>query len=721
MNEPSILDYLKSRLNPRQKEKIHIPGWDQSVTSIELDGNTQMDGGVAPVELSINLQPADIPIPARSEFRWPWRILLAIAFSLIAQAALERPAGSLVLSIVLYFLALTFLGWAYYEKEFDLPGAGEVISQDDPRTYHRNSLILAFVLSFVAFLLFSNNLFTTINVSIWLTALILFVRSFWLVNVDQPTFFQRFLVFFRRDSWQVSITRWTVLVVVVAVVVLFYRFYRLSGVPGEPFSDHAEKLLDVYDVTQGQTHIFFPRNTGREFLQFYLTAAIATWLGTGISFISLKIGTVLIGLLALPYIYLIGKELGGKRVAIFALLLAGTSYWLNVISRIGLRFPLYPAFAAPALYHFIRGMRRHNRNDFILSGLFLGLGLHGYSPYRFVPVVLLLGLAIYLLHKQSEGKRSQTVMLFTILVIASVLVFLPLLRYSLENPEMFSYRALTRLTGQEKPLDGPVWQIFASNTFNAMMMFNVDNGEIWVHSIPNRPALDVVSAVLFLFGYLFLFWRYLMKRDWLDLFVFLSVPMLLMPSILSLAFPSENPSLNRTGAAAVVVFVVAAMALEGIYTALQSRSKSLASIVVTGLLIVACFQNYNLVFDQFTLQFMRGAWNTSDMGRVIRAFALEGNDPNNVFVIPYPYWVDTRLVGIQAGYPTKDYAIWRDDLPKTQAQTGSKLFIFKEEDTETANVLRQIYPSGLLGHFESALEGKSFWIYTVPEQLLVTP
>ena len=86
------------------------------------------------------------------------------------------------------------------------------------------------------------------------------------------------------------------------------------------------------------------------------------------------------------------------------------------ISRIGLRFPLYPAFAAPALYYLIHGLRRRNRNDFILSGLFLGFGLHGYSPYRLVPFVVLVVVAIYLIHKQSKGSRGQTLMMFAVLV-----------------------------------------------------------------------------------------------------------------------------------------------------------------------------------------------------------------------------------------------------------------------------------------------------------------
>ncbi len=752
MKEPSILDYLKSRLNPWQKEKIQIP-WNASATVEEPFPPNQpqqiQDSPGEPDLLDISPSsnaaedaiPVTRTIPATAA-QFPWKVFLALGLALLAQRTLEPPADSFVLAFSLYFFALVLLVWAYMLNEFSLPdlhyphdsarsSRADIVQkpqladedapiQKDPLTYRRKTLIYAMLLALSAFILLNNNLFTSINVTIWLAAMGLFVRGLWLSDPGKPAFFTKVVDFFKRDKWQLSITRWGVLLFAVAALVIFFRFYRLDGVPGEPFSDHAEKLLDVFDVTQGQTHIFFPRNTGREFIQFYWTALVSILFNTGLTFFSLKLGTALIGLFTMPYIYLLGKEIGGKRVAMFALILAGTSYWLNTISRIGLRFPLYPAFAAPTLYYLIRGLRRQNRNDFILSGLFLGLGLNGYSPFRFVPFVALLGLALYLLHKQSVGNRKQTMMLFSILVLASFMVFIPLMRYIIQNQESFSYRTMTRLTGIEQPLKDPAWQIFISNTFNAMTMFYYDNGETWVHSIPHRPALDVVSAVLFLIGYLFLLARYLRNRHWLDLFLILSVPTLLMPSILSLAFPSENPSLNRTGAAAVIVFIIAAMALDGIYTGLQSiqgaaRKRGFAAGVVILLLLVSSLQNYNLVFNTFASQFLDKAWNTSDIGKVIRSFVDAGNSPDNAFVVPYPYWVDTRLVGIQAGYPSKDYAVSRDDLPKTLATPGNKLFIVKEEDVDTLAALRKLYPFVQVGHFTSPLEGKNFWIYSIPD------
>ncbi len=116
---------------------------------------------------------------------------------------------------------------------------------------------------------------------------------------------------------------WIILLIVATALVFFFRFYQTTTIPPEPFSDHAEKILDVYDVSQGQTHIFFIRNTGREAFQMYWTLLISWIFRTGLSFLSLKLGTAILGFLTLPFIYLLGEEIGGRRVGLFAFIMAG--------------------------------------------------------------------------------------------------------------------------------------------------------------------------------------------------------------------------------------------------------------------------------------------------------------------------------------------------------------------------------------------------------------
>lgn len=584
----------------------------------------------------------------------------------------------------------------------------------------------ALITGALAFLAFGSGDFNALNLLLWGLSLGLIVRSFYPFRLFNIEWLIKAIQWLEKSEWQVRITRWTVLFFLTMLVLLFFRFYRLAEVPPEMVSDHAEKLLDVADVLDGKWHIFYPRNTGREAFQMFLTAAMAKLFGTGLSFMSLKLGTTIAGVLTLVYLYLLGKEIANRRVGLFAMFLAGVSYWLNVITRVGLRFSLYPLFAAPTLYYLIRGLRQPNAKDFILCGLFLGLGLHGYSPFRLVPFVVLAAVGLALLHRTTQQSRRAMIIGLMIAGIVSIIIFLPLLRYALQNPEIFFYRGLTRLTDVEKPLDQPALEIFFSNLWKALIMFFWNNGSVWVVSIPGRPALSVVSAALLFIGGSLVLVRYLRRFEWLDLFLLVSIPLLLLPSVLSLAFPDENPILNRTSGAIVPVFILAALGLEALIRPFENAfrrgwQRSLGWLLALCVLGLGLLQDYDLVFRQYYTQYAQSAWNTSQMGKIIHEFATTIGTPDTAWVVAYPHWVDTRLVGMNAGFPLKDYAIWPDQLEETLAFEGPKLFIVKPEDTAGLEALQRLYPWGTWQEQLSPWEGKIFYVYFVPPGAVILP
>ena len=709
--QPTVLDFVKSLLRgkPMAIPEVQEPTEEHDET---------------PSQTAISEQPVSA-IPSRSEFitgliillvKSPW--LPALLLALLAQLSLEpRPNRGWVLGAILYLLAA---GWLIYARSKgswqtpDIPADGE--GSDDFRV--RSSFVAAAVPAvLIAFLAFGGNGFSGLNVLLWMFALVCVLFAFWQGPLPFVSWWTR-LRSALHFPWQIKITRWTLILAASALLVIFFRVYRLEQVPPEMVSDQAEKLLDVWDVLDGQYSIFFPRNTGREGFQMYLTAAIIKLFGTDISFMSLKIGMVLCGLLTLPFIYGIGKEVGGRRAALFAMLLAGVAYWPNVISRVGLRFTLYAFFTAPTLYFLLRGLRTRSRNDFLLAGLFLGLGLHGYSPFRVVPFVVVMAVLLYVLHAQSKGVRRQAFWWLAALALISLVVFLPLLRYLLQDPDLFLYRTMTRLGSVEQPLPGPAWLIFLQNLWNALTMFAWDNGEVWVVSIPGRPALDFVASALFHLGVLLVMLRYIKRRHWLDLFLLLSIPMLLMPSILSLAFPNENPILNRTSGALVPVFVIAGLALDGLLVGIKAHLPAWGGRFAWGLalLLVAwsALNNYDLVFNQYQRSYELSAWNTTEMGQVVHDFGSLFGQTETAWVVAFPYWVDTRLVGMNAGEPTRDMAIWPESFPATLADPRPKMFLIKPEDSAALEQLYELYPQGSLSLYDSDIPDRDFLIFIVP-------
>jgi hypothetical protein len=351
-----------------------------------------------------------------------------------------------------------------------------------------------------------------------------------------------------------------------------------------------------------------------------------------------------------------------------------------------------------------------------------------------VPFVVIAAFVLFWLHDQSKGARRDAVVWLALIGFTSLFVFLPLLRYWVDNPAQFSFRAVSRLSGVENPITQPIWQIFLSNVWKALKMFNFNDGQIWVHSVTDRPALDIISAVLFVFGIILVLVRYVRRRHWLDLFLVVSIPLLQLPSTLSIAYPGENPALNRAGGAYIPAFLLAALALDGLISAIGigkpglNRSEGRRAIVSWGLLALllvgSARQNYDLVFRQYYQAFRAGSWNSSDMGQVIKDFEkmYGAQYADNIWIVPFPYWVDTRLPAVWAGIPNRDMAMWRDNLPGTVESPGPKLFMVKANtddpagnDQESLDVLKSLYPNGTLRLFDSDVPGHDFWIFTVPQ------
>ena len=649
---------------------------------------------------------------------FPWRPLTALLLAIAAQRLLEPPAR-IPIAIAFYLLAGGFVIWSSTRGEWTHPDPPPDSPTEQLQTVRLLPLLASIPLLGAAFYLFGDNQFTILNLALWIAGIAFFVSAFW-VSKKSDTDTTDYMETVTKKSVKTREIRgkknwiWLALLTAVLLISAFFRFYRLSTVPAEPFSDHAEKILDVYDITQGETHIFFPRNTGREAIQFYWTILIAAIFRTGLTFQSLKIGTALFGFFTLPFIYLLGKEIANRRAGLLAMLFAGVAYWPNVISRVGLRFPLYPLFVAPTFFFLLRGLRMRSRNDFILSGVFLGLGLHGYTPFRIVPLLVLVTFILYAVHNRYTGlqvyrfTRTKLALLF----LTALILFLPLLRYALGHPDEFWFRASSRAIAKN-----PI-PIFFSNLENGLLMFNVNDGNIYVNSVVQRPALDVVTGALFLLGLILL----LKRHHFLDLFLVCAIVTLILPSVLSLAYPDENPALNRAAGALVPVFVVVGITLDGLLTGqspgLNRSGQGLLVMGVVGILFAAsAVQNFDLVFRQYDEQYQSVVWRTSEMGAVIREFGR----PESVWIVPYPDWVDTRLPGLWAGIPNRDFAMGRKDLASTLQLSAPKLFIFKAsplsaafDDKETLAELQRLYPRGELTLHESDPWWQSFWVYFVP-------
>ncbi len=507
----------------------------------------------------------------------------------------------------------------------------------------------------------------------------------------------------------------------VVALAAFCRLYRLEAVPPEMNSDHVEKLYDVFDILSGQRPIFFERNTGREPLQFYLIAVLSHVLGTGLTFYSLKLSNAAMGILSVVGIYLLGRELAGRRIGLLAAFFAAVSIWAVATSRIGLRFPFAPAFTALALWLLLRALRTGRRNDWLLAGVLLGAGLYGYTAFRIVPLaaVVLIGL-----HAVGQGERLRGLFANAGLYVAAAgLTFLPLAHYMVERPYSFWYRSLTRAAQAERPLPGSLWEALALTTSRTLGMFHWQGDEVWVSAIRLAPVLDVVGGGLLLLGVLYALCYLWPRRRLLAAQLLLGGLVLLLPSLLNLAFPYESPSVVRAGTVLPVVAVLVALALSHVAgevrVALGRRAGPAAAALLLAVSLAGmAVLNYERYFGPYVEQYAAYAMNTGEVSDAVRAHLARGGDFDRVYLKVWPYWLDARALSLQVeqkpGWEHAHVAESTEALLKLQDdRLMPALYILHPDDQEALAALGAAFPAGHAELQRSHTPGKDFvFFYT---------
>ena len=490
-------------------------------------------------------------------------------------------------------------------------------------------------------------------------------------------------------------------------------------------SDHAEKLLDVKDVLDGQYKIFFERNTGREAMQFYLSAVLAA-AGLGLTFTTLKVGTALVSVFAIPAIYVFHagmvRCIRGPRRGV----LAG-------------RLTLAPdRGAGRSPLHLLTGAGRADRSvssaraalppaqRLLLLGFVLGVGMHTYTPFRIIPLAVIACLWIELMldiTRRPDGweRARRTVINAVLAALVALLVFLPLGRFALERPDIFWYRGVTRVSSAERPLPGQPLVIFLDNVKNVSLMFNYRGDRIWNSNVPHDRVFDYVTGACFFLGAVYALYRLLAHRERVYGYLLALLFVALLPSTLSLAFPLENPSTTRSGTTLPVAALIAALPVGMlVHTTRRLLPPGAAAVALTLALVPLGVHAGQLNFQRYFVDFARShkvsSQNTLEVARAINGFAASSGDKQDAWLKVWPHWVDTRLVAIQIGRP-----LWRNHMDtiatarEHDAAPGPRLYVLNINDREAQAALALWYPHAVIRDHRSPVSGEVlFRTYLIP-------
>lgn len=647
-------------------------------------------------------------------------IVLALGLALLGQTYLSKRLA-LLDGLIFYLVAVA----VFVKVVAPLPALQATIGHPRPlplRLAWPREAFLPIVLAAATFATAGGNQVRPITLVCWIGAILTTLYAAANPRPDLRACAASVLAWVRQPRTGVEVRLPWLAVAVVAIVVLsaFFHYYQLDGIPVEMTSDHAEKFLDIQDLVDGQRPWFFPRNTGREPMQFYLAWLVA--LVRGVDHLTLKIVTAGAGTLVSVACFFFARQFFGNAVGLATAFLVAIAKWEVGTARVGLRVPFAPLWSAITLWALFRVLRYGQRKDFLLLGLGLGFGLYGYTPFRAViPVYLALAIGLTLILRWRDGLEARLDLVRNSLlsVVVAAVVFLPLARYMVDYPGSFWERSASRLTHDGAPVAHPVL-VFLGNLKNAALMFNWLGDVVWVNTVPLDPFLDPVTGALFALGVAYAIYRLVRAREWIYAYLLLALPVLTLASTLAIAFPGENPSVFRALPAVPVVFLIAAIPL--VVATRQIRAllgypagTAVAAAVVSLALALAVFLNYQSYFQVYAEQYRRTAINSREMGAVLRGYAQSIGDYRSAYHIAWPYWVDTRNIGTSGGQVRWNNALLSPDAVRAAALApGPQLYILNTRDQDSLTILRQMHPEGHYQVHPSSVPGKEFGVYFVP-------
>ena len=584
----------------------------------------------------------------------------------------------------------------------------------------------------VAYWASANNTFTNVGVVAWAGAVLFFLIALWpklSSGLGWLMPLSRLVQGVGAQAEGLTLRlRWrTAALLAIMALAAFFYLYRLEHIPPEMTSDHIEKLLDIHDLANGARPIYFERNTGREPFQFYWALTVMRVFNTGLTFYGLKLANALIGLVTIYGIYLLGRELAGKDVGLLAAFFAAVMQWAVSITRMGLRFP-YAAIAATfALWTLLRALRSPGagrRADYLIAGLIFGAGFYGYTPFRIMPLAVIVLVLLKLIVDPPRSRPAWSQLIFNLVVfsVIAIIVLAPLGRYWHDRPESFWYRSVSRIEGERGITAQDVWLTLGHNTLRAMGMFNIVGDSVWANTVPNKPAFDEVGGAFFLMGVLAALYRLVKHRDWPLLMVMSAGFVLLFPSILSLAFPNENPSVVRAAGAIPVAAVLVALGMYATMWAVialgGARWKWLAAPLVALALVATMRLNYQRYFVSYLQSYQLSSQNSSEMAEAMRGFIATGGDLKHITIRAWPHWVDTRALALIVGdvsWQNTNVVIDRiNDLTRLRDDPLPQMYILHVSDKDGLALLHKTFPSGYVTRHRSPIPGHDFILFLVP-------
>jgi len=472
-------------------------------------------------------------------------VLLGLGLAVLAQRVLAGQKLGLD-GAILYVVACGLFLWgveARPQEKSDSP----LLPLRDWRVWILGGAGLA--AGVVAATLFWRNWSNPTAILLWVGSIILFGAAAFLADRGAPA----------RSAPPKGISRrWEWLLLVLIVLAAFaVRAYQVDIYPNGCQSDEGNNGLDAVRWLQGAPYVPFAMitNEGQATFFTYVIAVFFRLFGVGVP--TMRLTSAVIGALTVLAFYFLGRDLYGAKPALLGTALLAFSRWHITFSRIVYEAILTPLCEILVFYFLLRGLRDRRWRDLVLAGMALGLGLHTYTAFRVIPLVMAAFVAVLALVDWKEVRQTWPGLLAGL--GGALLAVNPLGLYAIRYPQRFMGRTAHISVFNEVRRVGdwsPVW----SNLRKTLMMFHYKGDPASLNNLPGAPMLDVWVGALVVLGLVYMLWQWRRREHLLYLCCGLGI---LALGVLSAAH--EAPTARRTIGLIPLLYLLATATLERVW------------------------------------------------------------------------------------------------------------------------------------------------------------
>jgi len=196
------------------------------------------------------------------------------------------------------------------------------------------------------------------------------------------------------------------------------------------------------------------------------------------------------------------------------------------------------------------------------------------------------------------------------------------------------------------------------------------------------------------------------------------VPILTLATTRALAFPIENPGINRAAVAFPSIVALAVLPAAALIGPARRREPSVAVLAGAGLLGLAALSiraNWESYFVRFDEQQQQISEPTMDLVRVMKEYRARGVPYDNVYLLNTSSWIDGRMLGFELGdqlWPVPHDVAPAEPVPFLLDRP--LLFFFHPSDAARRAQLRKDFPNGVETLIRQKYRYRNYYTYYVP-------